>query len=274
MNEPEKVKTMKRRSRLYPRYDLEEIISFVRKLNELGGERVSEATVASSIGKGTKNSTFNGRISSGKQFGLLVADNGRLSMTQMAKEILFPRENEEMQHALKLAFANPPLYKALISAFKGRVLPEVSSLSNRLLHEFDIEPNAKGRAARNFLRSAEYAGVIRNGILVVDVGEEFNTEKHSEGERTPEELRGLGVEETEQKLFVFVFKGGVKLTVPRDEKSSAAILDGKLKEAKDKLEEFANSFLGESPSMPSVLTSRGEKQPLLESESETATVER
>lgn len=155
------------RSRLYPRYDLEETIRFVQAIHRLGGSRVSNQAVASEIGKAVNNSGFTGRISSAKQFGLITQDAGKLSETSLAKEIMVPRGEVEKSTAVKQALSNPDLYKELVSDFGGKTLPDQPTLANRLFHDYRIEEVAKDHAAKTFIRSTQYADALKNGILVV-----------------------------------------------------------------------------------------------------------
>ena len=159
------------RSRLYPRYDLEESIKFIQSINKLGGNRVSNQAVAAEVKKAVTNSGFTGRVSSSKQFGLLNQETGKLSVTTLAKEILIPRGDQEKADAIKTALATPELYRDLVKDFSGKTLPDQSALANRLFHDYRIEAVAKDSAARNFLRSVQFAGGLRNGILVVSPGE-------------------------------------------------------------------------------------------------------
>ncbi|GEM_PF-2020181 len=160
-------KDVKGRSRLYPRYDLEEAIIFITLINRLGGSRISVDAVAADMGKAINNSTFIGRVSCAKQFGLITQESGKISISSLGKEIVFPREESSGKKAIRTAFTTPQLYRELTDAFQGKVLPEISTLGNLLFHDYGIEANAKDAAAKNFLRSAEHAGVIQNGILVM-----------------------------------------------------------------------------------------------------------
>lgn len=177
--ETEEKKETKARSRLYPRYDLEDSIKFIESVSKLGGSRVSNEAVAAEVGKAVNNSTFIGRVSSSKQFGILIQESGKLSLSSVGKEIMFPRGDGEKSAAIKSAFATPVLYKELIDAFNGKTIPDQVALGNRLVHDYGIEAAAKDSAARNFIRSAQYAGVLQNGILVASA-ETLKPEDESE----------------------------------------------------------------------------------------------
>ncbi|TAJ13452.1 hypothetical protein EPO56_03160 [Patescibacteria group bacterium] len=177
--ETEEKKETKARSRLYPRYDLEDSIKFIESVSKLGGSRVSNEAVAADLGKAVNNSTFIGRVSSSKQFGILIQESGKLSLSSIGKEIMFPRGDSEKSVAIKSAFSTPALYRELIDTFNGKTIPDQAALGNRLVHDYGIEGAAKDSAARNFIRSAQYAGVLQNGILVASA-ENVNQEDDGE----------------------------------------------------------------------------------------------
>lgn len=101
----------------------------------------------------------------------------------------------------------------MIEAFNGKILPDYIAFGNRLVHDYSIETAAKDIASKNFIRSAEYSGVMPS--------------KNS-GEQ-----------------FIFEFAGGIKLVIPRNEKTSEAIIDGELKETRKTLLDFAEKFVVE-----------------------------
>lgn len=169
-NEEKQVKTKvsKTRSKLYPRYDLEKAINLIEIVSRLGRKNVSEKAVAAETGKSITNSGFLGQVSSAKQFALISKDDGKLSLTQLGNEILFPQDEATKVDAIKKAFTMPTLYKELVDAFSGTKIPEYGSLGNRLINDYGIEAGAKDVAAKNFIKSAEYAKVIQNGILIIE----------------------------------------------------------------------------------------------------------
>lgn len=253
-NEENKEKKQKMRSRLYPRYDLEEAVSFIKVVNKLGGKNVSTKAVAVESGKSVTNSTFIGRVSSAKQFGLLNQEKGKISLTELGSEIIFPRDENNKESLLKRAFASSSFYKELINDFSGKTLPDQATLSNRLFHDYKIEAGAKDKAARNFVHSAEYAGVIQNGILAV-----YEDEEHSETSPIPKQAQSIVSMSKQQESsgndsdFVFDFKGGIRLVIPRTPKTNEAIMDGELKEIKTGLKDFAEKY-GEAESEEEVVT--------------------
>lgn len=249
--EIKKEKELRARSRLYPRYDLEDAIEFIQAINKLGGSKVSINAVAAELGKAVNNSGFTGRLSSAKQFGLLVQDEGKLSLSSLGKEIVFPKGEEEKTQAIQKAFTTPVFYRELVEGFSGKVLPDKSTMGNRLIHDYSIEAAAKDIAAKNFIHSAEYAGLIRNGILVAQnvpldsaVSGEENDIPTDKISKTFQEPKGsMPVNYNPTNFFSFDFTGGIRLVIPKDQKTSDAIADGELKEIRKALAEFAEKFV-------------------------------
>ena len=52
--------------------------------------------------------------------------------------------------------------------YNDQAVPAEEKLSNILLQEYSITRSAKDVAAKRFLASAEYAGILQNGVLVLN----------------------------------------------------------------------------------------------------------
>ena len=242
-------KVSKARSKLYPRYDLEEAIGLIEIVSKLGRKNVSESAIAAETGKSITNSGFIGRVSSAKQFALISKDGGKLSLTQLGSEIMFPSDDAVKAEAVKKAFTMPTLYKELVDAFSGTKIPEHSSLGNRLINDYGIEVGAKDVAAKNFIKSAEYAGVIPNGILVIE-NDPISQSSAGQGSvgiisDTANAGRVVKNQPASANDTVFEFSGGMKLIIPLNKKTSEAIMDGELKETRKLLSEFSEKYLVE-----------------------------
>lgn len=242
-------KGSKARSKLYPRYDLEEAIELIGVVSKLGRKNVSESAVAAETGKSITNSGFIGRVSSAKQFALVSKDGGKLSLTQLGSEVMFPSDDATKVAAVKRAFTMPTLYKELADAFGGTKIPEYSSLGNRLINDYGIEMGAKDVAAKNFIKSAEYAAVIQNGILVIESDPDPQSFSGHGSINTPANAdRGIKNRSAQNNDMVFEFSGGMKLAIPLNNKTSEAIMNGELKEVRKLLTDFAKNFVIEEGS--------------------------
>lgn len=244
-----------KRSRLYPRYGLEQAVNLAKSVDALGGARVAKAALASHIGSPANSSSFLGRVSSAKQFGLIEAEGGYFACTPRANRILHEVSPEDKRAALCTAFAEPNLYAALCGRFNGKNVPPRESVGNILLNDsvFGVEKNASKAAASIFLDSAAYAGVLKNGILVVpekisQAVSETDQRPASPLERPVHSLQlPLGSKShIDNAVFDFTFDGGIRLIVPQNATTASAIADGELKTVRQGLKDFAEKFLREA----------------------------
>lgn len=176
---------MRERSSSYPFYNLEDCLVFVRKIDELGGKGISEASLLSALGlKSASTRSYWGRLSSSKQFTLLQGSASNLQLTETARLILHPTEGETQRHQLlSEAFRNPKLYNQLIARFNGKKIPEISVLGNILMHDYRIAKAVREYAAKAFIESAKYVGLLSDdGVLGGET-----TASHVEGQQIGDE---------------------------------------------------------------------------------------
>ena len=194
-------KKVKEKSVQYPAYDLSSCIEFVQVVDRLGRKQVAEGSLLSELGLSSCNTkSYTGRLSSCKQFGLLDSKAGFLSITERANLMLYSTEAEEEQKNIQFkkliieAFRSPPLYQQLIRKFDDKVLPKSDTLANILMNEYRIAKAVKNSAAKVFISSAMFAGVLGdNNILQVGrtyeatAGEALpaETEIHETGQKPP-----------------------------------------------------------------------------------------
>lgn len=162
--EKQKSKKTREKSVQYPSYDLNSCIEFVQAIDRLGGKGVAQGSLLSELGlKSAGTKSYTGRLSSSKQFGLLDFKAGLLSITDRAKLILYPTEEQKDLQKKKLtieALKSPSLYQQLMKRFDGKQLPKQDTLANILMNEYKIAKNAKNAAAKVFVNSAKFSGVL------------------------------------------------------------------------------------------------------------------
>lgn len=105
----------------------------------------------------------------------------------------------------------------------------------------------KSRVAK-IIRDYELYGVdptkINNWSVKPIVTRQKKQTSSSPDKSTPQE-NDSGMEFNVSANFVFDFRGGIKLIVPRNQKTSDAIADGELKTARQALTKFADEFMGD-----------------------------
>lgn len=184
------------RSRIYPRYTLEQAIEFIQLIDELGAKDVLQKTVLAELGKKNPNDpVVTGKVSSSKQFGLLETGKHGYSLTERARLLLYPTPDVNEQKILLEAFKSPNLFSELINRFNKRDVPKKATLGNILFNQFSISKNAKNRAANVFIKSAEHANVLADGHLLVPSDEDDGDDKKGTLKESPQNERHSGESE-------------------------------------------------------------------------------
>lgn len=155
------------RSARYPSVPLQEAIAFCRQIDELGIDGLGAAQIATAMGyRNVKTNTFSGRLSSARQFQLIVLNDQNYSLTELALRIIHPIDPAEVSQLLRQACLAPHLYAELIRHYAGKRLPEAEILGNLMMHKYQITASAKSAAADAFLDSLRFVGLMNDQRLV------------------------------------------------------------------------------------------------------------
>lgn len=181
-------KKQREKSALYPAVTIAECYEFIKNIDSLGGKAVSYATILGFLGLTSPSTkSFLNKIGASKQYGLITTGSSTAQLTDMAKRILYPTHGESESNQLLIeAFANPPLYAKLIERFIDKALPPKNQLSNILFNEYRIIKQVKDKAAECFIESADYLGLLKNGVLSFEPTKEVDIpEANSNTEQLP-----------------------------------------------------------------------------------------
>lgn len=207
MNVPQEVQTAKKgreKSVMYPAISLEDCVEFIKKVDKLGGKAASYASVLSMMNlKSATTKSFRNRISASKQFGLLITEGQAVRLTDLARRIIYPSEGKrESDQLLVEAFGKPPLYEKLIERFAEKAVPERVQLGNILMNDYRIIRSVKDHAAQCFIESADYLGLLENGVLCMDKGEaeQSSDSKLADATDNPGTLTGNGIMPVEDNI--------------------------------------------------------------------------
>lgn len=190
------IKGTKERSAVYPAVALDECVDFIRLVNSLGGRKVALSSIAESIGVSPTTYSFRAKVSSSKQFGLVKSTGGTVELCDIAKKILYPTDDASVKQLLIQCLMNAPLYKKLIEKYNDNAVPTIERLGNILLQEHNITRAAKDNAAKKFVASLEYAGVLQNGVLLLETCTEGLLEDKSAKDNGPTEQTNDVIEES------------------------------------------------------------------------------
>ena len=163
-------KKPREKSALCPAVSISECYDFIKQIDSLGGKSVSYASILNLMGLTSPTTkSFLNRIGASKQFGFITTGGSTAQLTDLARRILYPNAGEfESKKLLIEAISNPPLYAKLIARFKDKAVPARSQLGNILMNEYRIIKQVKDNAAKCFIESADYLGLLNNGVLCMD----------------------------------------------------------------------------------------------------------
>ncbi|MEL7408682.1 MAG: hypothetical protein AAFN00_17300, partial [Cyanobacteria bacterium J06558_2] len=160
----------KGRSSAYSRCNFQKAEELARETFKQGARNCDQDIIAKAIGySNAKNGSYKSIKAAAKNFGLVNYDGTRsISVEEMWIEALHSEDSASIKQARKQSVLKPNLYQQIIEEYKDRQLPEVDKLS-RELHlnpKYGILQDAAAIAARIFLESAEYTGIINSNRYI------------------------------------------------------------------------------------------------------------
>lgn len=128
----------------FPRHSVEKALRIPRAiLDQNAGKECSEKDAAGFIGLGSPRGPFALEISSAIKFGLLERPAAkRIKLTELAKKILRPQNDEEALQGLRQAVLRAPDISEVYNHYRGENLPDTQFFDNALADTFGI-PQAK-----------------------------------------------------------------------------------------------------------------------------------
>ncbi len=185
------------RGKKFPRFPLEEAIKIARRVRELGGKGVTLELLARAEQKSEKSGHFRKKVAAAKFFGLLGKNNEGYFLTELGKKILSPMSEEEEREALKEAFLNVPMFRAVYNQYLemgGGKLPERRIVENLFERKFGVHPTSKAEAYKVFVESGIFAGLLeerKDGIYVVSKEAEVRVEAKRELAREEKVVKAI-----------------------------------------------------------------------------------
>jgi len=119
---------------------------------------------AKQLGHAAMSGPASRKIAALVQFGLLSRAGSTYKISDLTAKISVPYSDGERSEFIKQAFLQPKLYLSLYNQFKGQMLP--TALPSILVREFGIVSPTASTVTANFQKSAEFAGLLKNGVLV------------------------------------------------------------------------------------------------------------
>lgn len=242
------------RSVAYPSLTLEKAIELSGKLSrELGKGPYSRDMVARGIGHDRLSGPAARKVAALVHYGLLDRTGNAYNQSELARHILNPINESEKRLAIIQAIKTPKLYMNFIERFQNQALPAM--LDNIFIRE-KITPSVAKEASETFRESLIYSGLLKNDI-VINPDEVTELDSDIQGPVESEKLGNFATENetpsesvkeivSMERYHEFVFKGGVRLVIPKSESVDEAILDGALKDLRSEIKVFSEKYCSES----------------------------
>ena len=147
---------------------------------------------------------FRQRLAAFRDWGLITGRGEVLTMTEIARKIAMPPDDDVERHALQQAFWNCSVFTGLHEGMaKGQPLDQ-DRVGSQAVHLFGVAPNRAQRFARSFVDSAitaQLATIDEQGALVLfDSGHDEETGDGDEPDARPstDEAKELQAKPTSQ----------------------------------------------------------------------------
>ena len=143
----------------FPVVSLAEAATILKEAGKYGFDH-STAAFASYMGHSTTNSgAFRQRLAAFRDWKLIAGRGDRLAMTDIARMIAHPTDDEAERRALQTAFMNSPVFfKLFDESAKGKPLA-AGPLGNRAVLNLGVAPGSKDKFVQSFVDSALAAGL-------------------------------------------------------------------------------------------------------------------
>jgi hypothetical protein len=209
------------RSKAYPAIDLESAVQRTELIQRNLGSNTwfNRQAIATGMGYKSLSGVANRAIAALVHFGLLERRKDTYKISDLASHIVLPISDEDRIEAILTALREPELYSELLNNYGHGQLP--NALPNILAHSHGINPNASNLAANAFITSAEYAGILQDGVFRVpqtnvNIDSQKNEEpsNHVTGHSEESANNSQGQDDNNSNVFVRKLPSGVAIGFP------------------------------------------------------------
>jgi hypothetical protein len=106
------------------------------------------------IGLKVKGGALSSIIAYTKRWGIITG-RGKLTLTDLGKQIIYPSNPEEALSAKKGAFLNVPMFKEVHEKYKNQEYPEDDLFKNMLIREYNIKDEKDAIRLINIIRDSK-----------------------------------------------------------------------------------------------------------------------
>lgn len=161
----------RKRATGFPVVSLAEAAAILKEAGKYGFDH-STAAFATYMGHSTTNSgAFRQRLAAFRDWKLIAGRGDSLAMTDIARVIAHPTDDDAERRAMQSAFMNSPVFfKLYEESAKGKPLA-AAQLGNRAVLNLGVSPGSKDKFVQSFTESAVAAGMAalnEDGQIVLE----------------------------------------------------------------------------------------------------------
>lgn len=154
-----KPKTLRQKSPNAPAYSLQECVEDTRKIFQAENQvPVSREAIAEHLGLTAQSGSFNRKLSSFRQYGLLEPVGKDLRVSGLFLRIDHSGE-EERRRALRESLGHPTIFQGLLAQYESSGLPSEMNLTNQLILKQKFTKKNAEVVAKAFLESVRFSGL-------------------------------------------------------------------------------------------------------------------
>ncbi len=160
-------KSAKKRTIAYPTVTLEHAVNCATELSKrLAKGPYTRNDAAHVLGCSESSGIVAAKMAACIHFGIM-SNNGNGYYLSPLGERLVASDNHDRSRDLMQAIQSPVLYSKILGDFNGQKLPK--NFEKVLVLSYEIGESVSYRAARNFIKSTEYAGVLKRGRINLEL---------------------------------------------------------------------------------------------------------
>lgn len=173
----------------FPVVPLSEAASILKDAGKYGFEHPTTSFAAHMGHKSITSGAFRQRLAAFRDWGLITGRGDMLTMTEVARKIAMPPDDDTEREALQQAFWNCDVFMGLHEGMaKGQPLDR-DRVGSQAVHGFGVAPTRAQVFSRSFVDSAVAAQLARidgqGNLVLLEAGDDAATEEHGPEDEGP-----------------------------------------------------------------------------------------
>lgn len=155
---------MEKRGKGFPRLSLLSAVQVIEKASKFGKSWPKEqfAGFSAKGGAGSARSgAFAARISSLRDYGLVISDKSTVTLTELALQVTKPVSETERLDATKQAFLSVETFNQLYEHFEDGVELPVDKVAEHAVYNMGISRDSKDKFVSAFVESGVFVGLVK-----------------------------------------------------------------------------------------------------------------